>query len=203
MLRSACIAALFSLGLGGHAAAQAPDSTYTAIEDCRERDGPESAPLFFECEAMGEWRVFLGASDHSSRLAFGQRGVETQFEQSPLTRGLFQNVGDVLEWRGLSRGEWFAPYATISRWRAVTQQYDQETGEFTDQVRRDQEFLVVAALRSDGPVSACHVAYIDAAQLASANLIARQIADNRASVFMCGRDEVLRINASNAEAYSR
>ena len=182
------------------AIAQTRDSVYTALEACQERDAPTGAPLLLECAPQGEWRVFLGASDHASRLAVGSRGMDAQFAQSPLTRGVHQNVQRTIEWRGFRDANGFAPYATITRWRAFTPQFNQETGDFTSALVRDQDVLVVAALRADGPVSACHVAYIDAAEVGDANTIARRIADTRASEFVCG-EAVLRVDAANAARF--
>ena len=196
-------AVLFAAAVSAPAAfAQSRDSVYSEIGDCPEIDAEGLAPMMVRCEAVGEWTVTVGASDHTSRAAFGSRGIDAQLSESPLTFGLAANVQRTVEWRGVRDGNWFAPYATILRWRSVSPRVEEgSTGGLEDEWVRNQEFLVVSALRPDGEVSACHAAYIDVTQVEDANAIARAVADRASKAFACGEDEVLRIGAQEAAAY--
>ncbi len=202
MLRTVAAILVAGTVLTPGAAAQSRDSVYSQIEACPDIETQGLAPIMVRCEAVGEWTVTIGASDHSSRAAFGSRGIEAQLSEGPLTQGLAANVQRTVEWRGVRDGNWFAPYATILRWRSLTPRAaDGSVGSFEDEWVRDEEFLVVSALRTDGEVSACHAAYVDVTQVEDANAIARAVADRESKSFACGDDEVMRIGAREAASY--
>ena len=202
MLRTIIAVSAAAAALAPAAYGQSRDSVYSELQDCPDIDAQGMAPIMVRCEAVGEWTVTVGASDRTSRAAFGSRGVEAQLSEGPLTQGLAANVQRTVEWRGIRDGNWFAPYATILRWRSLTPRAeDGSVGSFEDEWVRDEEFLVVSALRPEGPVGAGHAAYIDVTQVENANAVARAVADRASTSFVCGEDQVMRIGAQEAAAY--
>mgnify|MGYP003627153412 FL=1 len=165
----------------------------TEISNCQQREPAGLAPFLHECEGWPGIPVFTASSEHSSALAFGVLGLDRQFAERPPTGGLYSTIGPDIDWRfaeGATR-----PFAAIVRWRGVSPAYDEEAGDFTGETDINGNILVVAALRPDGPASACHVAYVDAAEVPYANSVARAVADQLAPGFRCGTDSVTHIDA--------
>jgi hypothetical protein len=170
-------------------------SELSRLDACEDRDPGDIAPFLMECEAHAGFRVMMAASDHSASLAFGDNGQIEQFGSGPMIGGLFTTLGPVIEWRHRDGED--KPYANIVRWRGVLPGYDEATGQMTNEETIITNVLVVSALRTDGPVSACHVAYIDASEISGANELAHEIARTAAPGFACGEDRVMRIDAEN------
>ncbi|MGJ3230393.1 MAG: hypothetical protein ACFE0P_01185 [Oceanicaulis sp.] len=171
-------------------------SAYTRLEACEEIEGP--ALVNERCEGYGGWTVYVGASDHSAGLAFSERARDEQMMQRPVTRGAFQSFASTLEWRVRRTGEAWVPFATIHRWTASTPIYDEAAGDFTGEMEVHEHVLAVAALREDGPIGACHIAYVDVSEVYDANTVARAAADLDADLFRCGFDDPVRIGAGEA-----
>lgn len=185
--------------LAGAAHAQSIDSAYTRDLTCGETvEGGELAPYFTVCEGYGGWRVAYGSSEHTSRIAFGDRGLDRQFGQSPELSGLDLHAGEVIEWRVVRESGGWRPFATINRWTGSVPNYDENTGEFPGGSRVNSQVLVVTALREAGPVSACHVAYVDALTVSDHNAIARLVADHETPGFDCETGGVLLVDADDA-----
>ncbi|TGY88409.1 hypothetical protein E5163_11365 [Marinicauda algicola] len=187
-IHSGCAAAaLAAASLSG--ALQEPgaaaESVYTRIHDCLLIEEPLDIPVAISaCPGHDGTAVLLAGGDHGSAVAFGTRGHEAQFAEAPPRTGPLLGPGEVIEWR-VADG---AAYATILRWLASD--YENETV---------GNWLVVTALRPEGEVTACQVAYVDALSLAEANALAREVADRIAPRFSCGEDLPVRFDAGSPD----
>lgn len=188
--------ALMIITLAAQDAPPEVSSAYSELSSCVEIEGP--APINERCEGYGGWTVFVSASDHSSGLAYSNRARDEQFTQRPITDGQFQSFERTIEWRVRQLDEAWAPFATIHRWRSGTQVVDPDTGAFTDEIETNSHLLVVTALRAQGPIGACHAAYVDVREVYEANIVARQFADAMADEFRCGIDAPYEIGAGEA-----
>jgi len=189
VLRAALLSIVSALPAGAApATAQSFDSAYTRIGDCEPRNAPEGYEFlisFMACAGYGDWVLYVGATEQTSRLAFGGRNLDQQFSETPINRvGAVSNTGDTIEWR-LS-GE--RAFATILRWRAM------RPGQSGFQTV--EEYLVVTAL--EGGNSACHAAYVDVRTVPNANRVARRAADTIARDFQCGARAPFRIGLDEA-----
>lgn len=193
LLVSACLA--FA---GSAQDAPGDRSELSRIDACEDRDPGDIAPFLMECESHAGFRVMIAASDHSASLAFGDNGHLAQFGDGPMVGGLFTMLGPVIEWR-YHDGE-DKPFANIVRWRGVLPGYDEATGQMTNEETIVANVLVVSALRPDGPVSACHVAYIDASEISGANEVAHRVAARYAPGFQCGVSEMMVLDLYSAES---
>lgn len=155
--------------------AQANDSAYVRVfESCMVTEPDDEPVVFSDCTGYGGWRVHVVAGEHGIAIAYSQRGKETQWSENPPRIGVFQDLGEVSEWRLDASG---VPFATIQR--SIFSGFEPGDG---------GQYLTVAALRPDGEPGACHVAYIEAAQQSGANQIARDAADLLAPGWRCGVD---------------
>ncbi|WP_421790919.1 hypothetical protein [Hyphobacterium sp.] len=189
------ILALAGALLAATGAAAQDRSEFTRFEDCEDRDPGDLAPYLQVCSTPFGFEVWLPYSEHSSAMAIGPNGLEAQFDERPEIGGLNMTIGPVMDWRFRS-GE-AEPYAGIIRYRGMTPVFDGEIGDFTGEVETNSNILVVLALRPEGEMSACHVAYIDAMEVPNANAVAHTIAASRARDFACAEDEILIVDAEN------
>ena len=173
-------------------------SQLSRIDACEDRDPGDIAPFLMECESHAGYRVMIAASEHSARLSYGDNGVVEQFEQSPEIGGLFTMLGPIIEWR--HRDGEAAPFANIVRWRGIMQGYDQGTGQMTAEETVVSNILVVSALDNEDAVSACHVAYIDAAEIPGATEIAHEVAERYVPGFRCGISEIMVLDLLSVES---
>lgn len=188
-------------GLTGPALAQIVStdrSEYSRLENCQDRDPGDLAPYLEVCEGPQGRDIWLPYSEHSSAMAIGPNGIEAQFDERPVIGGLNMTIGPVIDWR-YAEGE-DRPYAAIVRYRGMTPEYDPEAGDFTGRTEINDNVLVVMALRDEGPVSACHVAYIDAAEIPGANEVAFRLTARYANNFRCGQSEIMVIDLLSAES---
>ena len=156
-------------------------SAYTKInlDQCQEQPPDPEDPLqsgVWWCKGYdgipvrvteGDLRFLISyGTDAANEIAAGQ------------TLPAFNTIGDTLEWR-LARGDdgVLRPFATILRF--FTDSGDGQKG----------QYLVVTKL--GGPGQVCHVGYVDALLNPDANVVARQVADNAAPHFVCGKDNAL------------
>ena len=154
----------------------ANDSVYVRVFDnCTSRAVEDEEVVYSDCAGHGEWTVHILAGQHGIAAAYSPRGKEVQWSESPPRAGVFQDFGDVMEWRLDASGEAFA---TV--YRSIFTGFEPGDG---------GEYLTVSALRTAGDLGACHVAYIEAAQQPDANQIARDAADYLAPDWQCGVDE--------------
>ncbi|WP_420433474.1 hypothetical protein [Hyphobacterium sp.] len=179
------------VGLSGMAAAQdaATDrSVFTEFENCEDRDPGDLAPYLQVCEGPDGREIWLPYSEHSGAMAIGPNGIETQLDERPEIGGLDMLIGPVIDWRYADGAP--TPYAAIVRYRGMTPNYDADAAEFTGGAVTNSNVLVVIALREQGPVSACHVGYVDAMQVPNANERAHALAAELAPDFHCGADRI-------------
>jgi len=181
---------LTAIGLAVPAVAAENASAYTKIilDQCQEQPTDPEDPLqsgVWWCEgydgipvrvAEGDLRFLVSyGADAANEIAAGQ------------TLPAFNTIGDTLEWR-LARGSGGAlrPFATILRF--FTDSGDGQKG----------QYLVVTKL--GGPGQVCHVGYVNALLNPDANVVARQVADNAAPDFVCGKDNALTYGLTGDDA---
>ena len=174
----ASLIAVFALSATAWAQADAGanDSAYVRVFDnCTAYQAEDEPVHFSDCAGFAGWTVHIVAGEHGAAVAYSRRGKEAQWGENPPRAGVFQDLGQVMEWRLDASG---APFATI--YRSIFTGFEPGDG---------GQYLTVSALRPDGEVGACHVAYVEAAQQANANQIAREAADYLAPGWQCGVDE--------------
>ena len=153
----------------------ANDSAYVRVFDNCTTHQAEDEPIHFsDCTGYGDWTVHMIAGEHGAAVAYSQRGKETQWGENPPRAAVFQDLGQVMEWRLDASG---VAFATI--YRSIFTGYEPGDG---------GQYLTVSALRPEGDLGACHVAYVEAAQQPEANQIARDVADYLAPDWQCGVD---------------
>jgi hypothetical protein len=156
------------------ASAQGHDSAYVRVFDnCETRQLHDEPYYQSDCAGYGDWTVHILAGEHGAAVAYSDRGQETQWAENPPRTAPFHDLGEVMEWRLDAEG---VAFATI--YRSLFTGF--EPG------RDEGQYLTVTALRSDGPVGGCHVAYIEASVQPGANQIARDAADMLAPDWQCG-----------------
>ena len=171
-------------------------SGYSQLEDCPAVEGP--APVNERCPGYGGWSVYVGASEHSAGLAYSGRARAEQFAQRPITDGISQSFARTIEWRVRWSGGAWTPFATIHRWYSVTSHEGAPASKDRPAVDIGTELLVVSVLREDGPIGACHAAYLDVQEVYQVNDVARRFADQMADGFRCGIDAPYQIGAGEA-----
>lgn len=164
-------------------------SEFTQFDNCEDRDPGDLAPYLQVCFGPQGQEIWLPYSEHSSAMAIGPNGIEAQLDERLSLGGLDMMIGPVIDWRYAPDSD--EPYAAIVRYRGMTPNYNQETAEYTGGTTTHSNILVVIALRADGPVSACHMAYINAMEMPNANEIAHALAADVAPRFVCGETRYL------------
>jgi hypothetical protein len=172
-------AALIVAASIGTADAQSVTGVYTKFDSkqCQHSRGRAAEDYgFWRCAGHDGIAVRLSAGDQRMQVSFG-----TNAAREPAARQTFPAFNNVyegtIEWRLEARpGSKPRAFATILRWNVRLEQ-DERTS--TGQV------LVVTRLGS----GVCHVGYVDARANPDANALARQIADERARGFQCGKDK--------------
>jgi hypothetical protein len=176
-------AAAFGVFAAQTASAQAPQSQYTSTKnkDCRtaEKNKPkEEMPWVVQsCKGAGGMVVRIFDVDLRQTVSFGKTLAAAAKEPAAEQGfGPFNHAHDVLEWR-MRDGK---PFATIQRWFIADNENPGPDG-------RPKNVQILAVTRLS---PACHVAYIDANANADANVLAQQAADEKATAFTCGKDEI-------------
>ena len=171
-------------------------SGYSELENCVEVEGP--APVNERCPGYGGWSVYIGASELSAGVAYSDRARAEQLAQRPIAEGASQDVSRTIEWRVRRVDAAWRPFATIHRWYALVPDESAPAGADGPALRRASELLVVSVLREDGPIGACHAAYLDVQEIYDVNTVARRFADRMADEFRCGIDTPYAIGAGQA-----
>ena len=171
-------------------------SGYSELEDCVEVEGP--APVNERRRGYGGWVVSVGAREHSAGVAYSDRARAEQLAQRPIAEGASQDVSRTIEWRVRRVDAAWRPFATIHRWYALVPDESAPAGADGPALRRASELLVVSVLREDGPIGACHAAYLDVQEIYDVNTVARRFADRMADEFRCGIDTPYAIGAGQA-----
>lgn len=129
--------------------------------------------------------VFVNEAETRETISVGRNKAAAGNE--PAAQAGFGPPGSALrtiEWR-MAGSE---PFAIIQRWQLA------DKGETDKDGRPAAKPMLVVTRLPPGPV--CHVAYIDVAANPNAGELARQAADELASNFKCGSDQVKVMGAS-------
>ncbi|MEM8542139.1 MAG: hypothetical protein AAGF25_14385 [Pseudomonadota bacterium] len=149
------------------------ESVYSKLDldgECKPYDLYEQGGSFF-CPGYSGYGVLFAEGDLRQSVFYGFVGewfAEGAFESF----SGFNYVSGTIEWR-LKGG---VPFATIMRWFISS-----GDGDGTN----DGQVLVVSKVAQPGIGDGCVVGYVDALENADANVMAREIADELASDFMC------------------
>jgi hypothetical protein len=180
----AAAGAAWLLAAGACQAAEAIEAVTTPfdVDKCAHTPGRE-------VEDEGAWRcagfagiaVVMTAGDARVYVSYGATASHEPAAAETLAAP--NREGKAIEWR-LVRGRdgRRMPFATIMRWTTAVPTDDPK---IENGVERG-EVLVVTRL---GPGGVCHVGYVDGRANPNAEELARQIADERARAFRCGRDK--------------
>jgi hypothetical protein len=165
-------------------AALANDSAYTKIPD----DIGVCETLFVDDEAGGgSWRcpgykdyaVILAEGDLRMSVAYGE--LNTRSLEAWQSFGIFNSIGNTVEWRLDSAG---TPFATILRWKT-----DGIDGDGNMNEALGGQVLVVSKVGQPGNGEACVIGYVDARANGNANELARDAADQHGVSFSCATDQ--------------
>jgi hypothetical protein len=173
------LCALF-LAAATPAAAGEMVSAYTRLDlaACREVPPASDDPLpsgAWWCDGYEGVPVYVSEGDLRFFVSYGEGAADELAARTTLPA--FNHPGGTIEWR-LERGRddgVLRPVATILRFYTAT-------GE------GQPEGQVLVITRLGGPGEICHVGYVDARLNPDANHIARQVADEAASGFVCGQE---------------
>jgi hypothetical protein len=156
------------------------------VDKCSHQDGtePEDGGVW-RCRGYGGIAVVMAEGDARVYVSFGPRASREPAASETLAA--LNGEGKSIEWRIVrERGGSRRPFAAIVRWTTAVVSDDPkaENGVFRGEV------LVVTRLGQGGSVGGvCHVGYVDGRQNANADDLARQIADQHARSFRCGKDK--------------
>jgi hypothetical protein len=171
--------AMVCFAVAGPAAAATIDSAYTklVLDSCRSEPPAADDPLqggVWWCEGYGGMKVRVAEGDLRFLVSYGDNAANEMAAGE--TVPAFNHIGETLEWRleqDRASGQW-RPFATILRY-------------FTD-ADGGQDGQLLAITKLGGPGQICHIGYVDAVLNKDANALARQVADETASGFVCGTD---------------
>jgi hypothetical protein len=177
--------AAMAIALPLPATAEQIESAYTTFDSdkCPHEEGTEEEDYgTWTCPGYDGIDIVLSAGDQRMYVTYGDWDGDIASSET------FPGVNDVyegtVEWRIARRADGKAhPFATILRWNLVAgDDKPNDKGLITPTGR----VLVVTRL---GPGGVCHVGHVDARAHPDANVIARQIADERARDFHCGTEK--------------
>lgn len=173
----------FGLSLLVLAAATAPaaagsTSVYTRLDlaACRAIPPHPDDPLqsgSWWCEGQDGWPVHVTEGDLRFFVSYGKDAPDQPAAGTTLPA--FNHLGQTIEWRIDEGGR---AYATILRW-------------YTSGGDGGPEGQTLVITRLGGPGEVCHIGYVDARINPDANAVARDVADNGARDFDCGRETPL------------
>jgi hypothetical protein len=167
-------------------AAGAVTSAYTTFDSdkCSHKAGVGDEDYgSWKCPGLGRDGVLLSAGDQRMHVTFGKRSADdlAQEQTFPAFNDVYKGK---VEWRletppnGKPR-----PFATILQWNVMT---GSDVEKAKGPVSPSGRVLVVTRL---GPGGVCQVGYVDVRANPDANTLARQIADEHARDFRCGKDK--------------
>ena len=180
MTRKVAALALAFAAMGAPAFAADILTAYTQVDSdkCRHTKGTDVEDYgFWRCAGYGGIPVRLSAVDQRMYVSFGSRAADEP--AAAQTFPAFNNMHKgTIEWRLERRPDGARrAFATILRWNVMIDE--------GSRVSRGR-VLVVTRL---GPGGVCHVGYVDVLANPDANVLARQIADEKARTFNCGKDK--------------
>ena len=167
-------------------ASGAVTSTYTAFDSgkCKHKAGTAEEDYgSWTCRGLGRTAILLSAGDQRMYVTFGKPadGDLAQEQTFPAFNDVYKGK---VEWRlaAAPRGK-SEPFATILQWNVMT---GADTEKAKGPVKPSGRVLVVTRL---GPGGVCQVGYVDVRANPDANELAREIADEHARGFRCGKDK--------------
>lgn len=176
-------------GLAVPAAAE-NSSAYTRIDlaACREIPPEPEDPLesgAWWCDGYEGVPVYVSEGDLRFFVSYGPTARDELAAMTTLPS--FNHIGETIEWRLTPDGR---PFATILRF-------------FTNSGDGGPEGQVLVITKLGGPGQTCHAGYVDARTNPDANALAREVADNGAADFDCGRETALHYGLSGDEVDER
>jgi hypothetical protein len=164
-------------------------SAYTKInlDACRAIAPAPDDPLesgAWWCDGHAGIPVYVSEGDLRFFVSYGEGAPDELAAMTTLPA--FNHIGETIEWRLGPDGR---PFATILRF--FTSTGDAPEGQ------------VLVITRLGGPGQICHLGYVDARINPDANALAREVADNGARDFACGRDTALYYGLSGDEVPER
>jgi hypothetical protein len=186
MIRSfSTIALLFGILLPP--AVFAAESAYTDINLDHCKTISETAPdepgdfVSMKCKGYKDYPVYFKEGDVRQTVYFShlhQEIIDNAFD----TFGPFNHIGTKADWRLDGAGK---PYAAILRFHIENSNL--ETG-MSDKAHAGQ-VLVISRVGQIDDSRGCVVGYVDALTNPDPNALARQVADDKAAAFVCGKDK--------------
>ena len=175
-----CLSLALACSASGAFAENASVYTKIRLQDCRQEPLDPEDPLqsgVWWCEGYQGIPVRVAEGDLRFLVSYGPGASDEKAAGQTLPR--FNTINETLEWR---MAPWLdgseRPIATILRY-------------FLDSIDGGPGGQVLVVTRLGGPGQVCHMGYVDALLNADANAIAREVADNGAPGFDCGRDQAL------------
>ncbi len=182
-IRFFAVAVMVVTGLATPAAAGTISSVYTDFDldkDCTKyaaATGDDGDWADFVCDGYRGYPVLLFYGDLRESLFYG---FPPALDPAPARESFaaFNHSGPKIEWRLEANGDAAIPFATIHRWFVSD----------PEDAQRETEVLVVEKVGQPDKRDGCAVGYVVASGNPRANQEARQIADEKARGFTCGRD---------------
>jgi hypothetical protein len=177
------VTALLSLSLPAFAA----ESVYTDVDldHCQTLDKPAPGEpgdyISMKCKGYRDYPLYFKEGDLRQSVFYGFLDKQIIDEASE-SFGPFNHIGKKVEWRLDGRGK---PYAAILRFHIENS--NPESG-MPDKQSAGQVLVVSRVGQPDDP-RGCVAGYVDALANPDPNERARQVADDLAPGFACGKDE--------------
>ncbi|GAK46076.1 conserved protein [Tepidicaulis marinus] len=175
---SAIAAIIAGCLISGGGLQAAPSSAYSdiALDKCALLEAePEFGSALWRCDGIAGYDIFLREGDLRFYIAFGRDGAFPGTHGQTLAP--FNRLGAKLEWRLDEEGQ---PFATIVRYFV-----DRGSHQAAIEPLPDGQVLVVSKFEEG---ESCHMAFIDALETPDANMVARNVADERSAHFVCRSD---------------
>lgn len=137
------------------------------------------------CDGHAGIPVYVAEGDLRFFVSYGESAPEELAARTTLPA--FNQIGETIEWRLAPDGR---PFATILRF-------------FTSPGDGAPDGQVLVITKVAGPGQVCHIGYVNARANPDANAIAREVADNGAVSFDCGRDTAIEYGLSGDEVPER
>lgn len=189
MNRFSLAAVILAFGLAGSTPGLAAESAYTDFswddKRCKstfkpEGDQPEGDFVALSCPGLGKYAVLYKEGDLRASVHYGYLS-KAIIDDAWESFGPFNYVAPKIEWRIGAGGK---PYATIHRY--FISNMNEETG--APDKAHEGQVLVISRVGQPGDKSGCVVGMVDALANPDANGLARQVADDLAAGFRCGKD---------------
>jgi hypothetical protein len=184
---AALFAAAFSPISPANAQTFSSSYTSTAPKDCRTIGKPENGSTTQVCPGKSGLVVVISEDDLRQTVSVGpDRAAASKEPAAEAWFAPFNSTANTVEWRAVDG----KPFAIIQRWLIADNNDTDKAGSPIS-----QPMLAVTRL-APGPV--CHVAYVDVQDNRNDNELARKAADEFASDFKCGKDEVKLVGEKGA-----